>query len=220
MADKKIEEPKELTFAQKVIKVQKFLKVPKNRTNPKIGYSYRNAEDILNSVKPLLADEGLLLTITDEIVAIHLEEANTAMAIPNGVFIPSQSRLYVKATATITDGEKTLSACGYAREEEMSRSMAGAQITGTSSSYARKYALNGLFLIDDTADYDFSNDCTDDGVLSMTRKERIKYLLDKAKKCATREEMTKIWNSNQDLQSDADFTGGFTSIGKQKFPKQ
>ncbi len=123
----------------KLIKIQQELKAPKNQYNSFGGYDYRSCEDILEAVKPLLAREKLLLTINDKIVKIG-------------------ERYYVRATASLRDEEKNcIKSIAYAREEETKKGMDGSQITGASSSYARKYALNGLFLIDDSKDSDTTN---------------------------------------------------------------
>ena len=119
----------------KLCRVQAALKAPKNQRNNFGNYNYRSCEDILEAVKPLLAQEGLVLTITDGIEMVG-------------------NRYYVKATATVTDGEKSISATAYAREADSRKGMDEAQVTGSSSSYSRKYALNGLFCIDDTRDAD------------------------------------------------------------------
>ncbi len=119
----------------KLIKIQKELKAPKGQFNKFGNYKYRSCEDILEAVKPLCAEEGVQLTISDEIVMIG-------------------ERYYVKATATVTDGSESASVTAYAREEETRKGMDSSQITGATSSYARKYALNGLFCIDDTKDAD------------------------------------------------------------------
>lgn len=119
----------------KLIKIQKELKAPKGQFNKFGNYKYRSCEDILEAVKPLCAEEGVQLTISDEIVMIG-------------------ERYYVKATATVTDGSESASVTAYAREEETKKGMDSSQITGATSSYARKYALNGLFCIDDTKDAD------------------------------------------------------------------
>lgn len=121
------------TFTQKVAAIQKTLKAPKSQTNKFGNYNYRNCEDILEAVKPLLGD--LVLTVSDEVVAIG-------------------NRIYVKATAFITDGTNTYLNTAYAREPDEQKGMSASQLTGTASSYARKYSLNGLFLIDDTKDAD------------------------------------------------------------------
>lgn len=126
------------TLAKSLIEVQSKLKAPKGQYNSFGKYHYRSAEDVLEAVKPLLAEQGLLLTINDEIVTLG-------------------DRYYVKATATITNGEDEISCVAYAREEESKKGYDGSQVTGASSSYARKYALNGLFCIDDAKDSDYTN---------------------------------------------------------------
>lgn len=120
---------------EKIRKIQVELKAPKNQKNTFGNYNYRSLEDICEAVKPLLDKYGLTLTISDEIVNIG-------------------DRFYVKATANITDGEKILIVTGFAREAHAKKGMDESQITGAASSYARKYCLNGLFLIDDTRDAD------------------------------------------------------------------
>lgn len=120
---------------EKFIKVQNELKAPKSQFNAFGKYKYRNCEDILEAVKPLLFKYGLLLTITDKLTEINGDN-------------------FVEATATVTDGEKTFSVSAQAGLDLNKKGMDKAQATGTSSSYARKYCLNGLFLIDDTKDSD------------------------------------------------------------------
>lgn len=119
----------------KLAKIQQELKAPKSQYNEFNKFSYRNAEDILEAVKPLLASQGLTLTLSDQMEYIG-------------------QRYYIKATATITDGEDTITSTAYAREDESRAGMSESQVTGCSSSYARKYCLNGLFLIDDGKDSD------------------------------------------------------------------
>lgn len=128
-----------MSLYDKLGAVQSALKAPKGQENKFGGYRYRSCEDILEAVKPLLAENGLVLTISDEIVLIG-------------------DRYYVRASAAITDGETVEHAYGLAREPESRKGMDEAQVTGSSSSYARKYALNGLFCIDDTKDPDATND--------------------------------------------------------------
>ena len=118
-----------------LIAIQKKLKAPKDLYNKFGNYKYRSAESILEAVKPLLAENGVLLTITDELVMIG-------------------TRYYVKSIAMAQKGGETMCGIGYAREDDSKKGMDGSQVTGASSSYARKYALNGLFLIDDTKDAD------------------------------------------------------------------
>lgn len=116
--------------------IQVELKAPKNLYNSFGKYKYRNAESILEAAKPLCAKHGCTLTVSDEVILIG-------------------NRYYIKATATVQDKDgNAASATALAREDETKKGMDGAQITGTASSYARKYALNGLFCIDDTKDPD------------------------------------------------------------------
>lgn len=129
----------EKSLIKSLLAIQSALKAPKGQFNKFGGYSYRSCEDILEAVKPLLAQYGVLLTLTDEIVEIG-------------------GRFYVKATAQVTDGDSDAVVTAYAREEETKKGMDGSQITGSASSYARKYALNGLFAIDDAKDADATND--------------------------------------------------------------
>lgn len=124
-----------LNFTQKLLNAQSELKAPKGQYNSFGKYKYRSAEDILEAVKPINAKNGVLLTITDEPVLIG-------------------DWHYIKATATVTDGTDNISVTAYARESETKKGQDVSQITGTASSYARKYALNGLYLIDDTKDAD------------------------------------------------------------------
>ncbi len=128
-----------MSISEKILNIQNELKAPKSQWNSFGKYNYRNAEDILEAAKPLLKKEGVILTLTDEIVLIG-------------------NRYYVKSTATVKYADESIVVSAYAREEENKKGMDGSQVTGASSSYARKYALNGLFLIDDTKDSDFTND--------------------------------------------------------------
>ena len=128
-------------FNEKLSKLQQDLKAPKGQTNKFGGYSYRSCEDILESVKPLLGSMSLI--IKDEVIVIGSDD---------------KQRFYVKATAILSDGENKIKASAFAREAEVQKGMSDSQITGSASSYARKYALNGLLLIDDTKDADATND--------------------------------------------------------------
>lgn len=124
-----------MEFIEKIVAIQSELKAPKGQYNSFGKYNYRSCEDILEGVKPLLAKHGLVLTIRDGIELIG-------------------DRYYVKATATITDGKEQLSTDAYARESLDKKGIDASQVTGSTSSYARKYALNGLLAIDDTKDAD------------------------------------------------------------------
>lgn len=119
----------------KLSSVQQNLKAPKGQRNNFGNYNYRSAEDILEAVKPLLFEAGIVMTISDSIVN-------------------HGDRYYVEATVTVQNGTDSLQATGMAREAETKKGMDEAQITGAASSYARKYALNGMFDIDDTKDAD------------------------------------------------------------------
>lgn len=126
-----------MSVYEKLSKVQSELKAPKGQYNSFGKYKYRSCEDILEAVKPLNAKHGVVLAVGDEVVEIS-------------------NRFYVKATATLVDiesGEKVTNTA-LAREDDAKKGMDGSQITGTASSYARKYCLNGLYCIDDTKDAD------------------------------------------------------------------
>lgn len=125
----------QVVLNQRVGDIQHKLKAPKGQYNSFGKYNYRSCEDILEGVKPLLKEHNLALLIDDEIVQIG-------------------ERYYVKATAKITDGRESVSATAYAREPDTKKGMDESQITGATSSYARKYALNALLCIDDTKDAD------------------------------------------------------------------
>lgn len=132
-----------MTIHEKLIQIQSELKAPKGQYNSFGKYKYRNCEDILEAVKPLLKKQGLAIRLSDDIVMIG-------------------SRYYVQATAEITDGETAVKSVAFAREEESKKGMDGSQVTGAASSYARKYALNGLLAIDDTKDSDTTNNGSQD----------------------------------------------------------
>lgn len=127
------------TLQQKLIEIQAELKAPKSQFNKFGGYNYRNCEDILEAVKPLCVKHDVVPLLSDEIVMIG-------------------ERYYVKSIAKITDGKDEIVTTAFARESFDKKGMDESQITGSASSYARKYALNGLFCIDDTKDADFMDD--------------------------------------------------------------
>lgn len=115
--------------------IQQKLKAPKNQRNNFGGYNYRSCEDIVEALKPILAEYGAAIILSDEIVAVG-------------------ERVYVKATATLKTKDTEFHTTAFAREPAAKKGMDESQITGAASSYARKYALNGLFGIDDTKDAD------------------------------------------------------------------
>lgn len=154
-----------------LISIQSELKAPKSQYNSFGKYSYRNAEDILEAVKPLLTKYKATMYISDEVVEVG-------------------GRIYVKATVTLSDGKETITASAYAREPEDRKGMDASQITGATSSYARKYALNGLFAIDDTKDNDTNE-------LREEREERVAYEEKQKKKSKFTDaqiEIMKRWN--------------------------
>lgn len=124
-----------MTFQEKVVAVQSELKAPKGQYNSFGKYNYRSCEDILEGVKPLLNKYGLYLKISDAVEMIG-------------------DRYYIKATATLSDADNCISTSAYAREPLEKKGVDASQVTGATSSYARKYALNGLLCIDDTKDTD------------------------------------------------------------------
>lgn len=137
---------------QKLSRIQNELKAPKSQFNEFGKYAYRSAEDILEAVKPIADKHGCVLYISDEISPIICTGENGREYVP---------RFYVAAVATLVNRDnpdEKIAVRAYAREDETKKGMDGAQITGSASSYARKYALNGLFCIDDTKDPDATND--------------------------------------------------------------
>ena len=129
-----------MAIYEKLLNIQSELKAPKNQTNNFGRYNYRSCEDILEAVKPILKKEKCVVIVNDEIEQVD-------------------NRFYVKATVSLVDVEsgEIIASSAYAREEENKKGMDSSQVTGASSSYARKYALNGLFAIDDTRDSDVTN---------------------------------------------------------------
>lgn len=139
---------------KELIKIQAELKAPKGQYNNFGKYKYRSCEDITEAVKPLLTKNKCVLTINDEIMLVG-------------------DRYYIKATAILQNGTETISVSAYAREPNSKKGMDEAQITGSTSSYARKYALNGLFAIDDTKDSDHTN--TGGGEDAKEEKEKVEW---------------------------------------------
>jgi hypothetical protein len=167
-----------MNIHESLAQIQSVLKAPKNQFNSFGKYSYRSQEDILEAVKPLL--KGLVLNISDEIVLIG-------------------DRYYVKATATITDGTASVRSFAFARESEAKTGMDSAQLTGSTSSYARKYALNGLFAIDDAKDADTMDNTT---VTAPVKTENKSFSTANCSKC------------------NAGITANESSYSKNKFGKE
>ena len=165
----------EKNIYSKLIEVQKELKAPKGQYNNFGRYNYRSAEDILEAVKPLLHKQGLLQVITDDVISVG-------------------ERVYIKATVSIYDSvsSETISNSAFARESETKKGMDDSQVTGTASSYARKYALNGLYAIDDTKDADSNEYNAQNGANSggNGRSRPITPLIQKP----TKNELLKLFN--------------------------
>lgn len=167
----------ELSLVQKVVKIQNELKAPKGQFNKFGGYKYRSCEDIVESVKPILNTYGVMLNLSDEMVLIG-------------------DRYYIKAVAGLTDGTDVIQSVAFAREPQDLKGMSESQITGTASSYARKYALNGLLAIDDTKDPDTDEFATQTGKEPKQEPKatpnQINYLL----KAYTGENLEKLLKAN------------------------
>lgn len=185
---------------KELITIQSELKAPKSQFNKFGGYKYRKAEDILEAVKPLLAKQKCTLIISDDIVMIG-------------------NRIYVKATSTIKNEKgECETTTGWAREEETKKGMDGSQITGASSSYARKYALNGLFAIDDNADSDTTNTGQQDNThhlaaqqtaqaqqQSQYHPDNLAEALEMVKRCVNRDNIKWVMVTYMSFNSNALF---------------
>ena len=174
-----------MNIYEKLLKAQVELKAPKGQYNSFGKYKYRSCEDILEALKPVLDKFKLTLFISDEIVEVggsyKLEKKDET--------VETVGRKYVKATITLVNIEKPdeiIKISALAREEETKKGMDGSQITGASSSYARKYALNGMFMIDDTKDSDSTNT---HGKEEKTEDERKKNAIEEITKLANTEEL-------------------------------
>ncbi len=200
---------------KELITIQSELKAPKSQFNKFGGYKYRKAEDILEAVKPLLAKQKCTLTITDDVVLIG-------------------NRIYVKATATIKNEKgECETTTGWAREEETKKGMDGSQITGASSSYARKYALNGLFAIDDNADSDTTNTGQQDNVHHQTAQtqqqsqataqsaqpqyhpDNLAEALEMVKRCMNRDNIKWVMGTYMPLNSNPQFMQALSAKRKE-----
>lgn len=189
---------------KELIDIQFALNVPKNRTNKFGGYNYRSAEDILKAAKPLLKEHGCVLNISDEIREIG-------------------GRFYIEATATlINSAGEMISAKGCAREEETKKGMDEAQITGAVSSYARKYALNGLFAIDDGIDADSLNTSKEFTQKKVKEPDKVVTIAEAvAEMYATTsyDEVIACWKKYPQFTKDELFVKACTAQGN-KYPRQ
>lgn len=192
-----------MTVSEKLINIQVNLKAPKSQYNSFGKYKYRSCEDILEAVKPLLKENKLTLTISDSVEMVG-------------------NRFYIKATATITDIEtgEVIETSAYAREDETKKGMDLSQVTGSTSSYARKYALNGLLCIDDTKDSDSTNTqskndkpaTTDNEKISESQVKRLFALAGKDKVQVVKEIMQKHKYSNSKDIKKSDYETICTEI--------
>ena len=177
-----------MSIYDKLAKVQSDLKAPKNQYNSFGKYNYRSCEDILEAAKPLCIANGLLLTVSDEVIQVG-------------------DRIYIRATASVTDGEGTVQTFGMAREAEDKKGMDPAQLTGATSSYARKYALGGLFALDDTKDADATND--------HGKKASAQAIVEKAQAAGVPvEKEYKCCDCGKDFQAFTDKNGKQWSAGQ------
>ena len=153
-----------MTIHTKLAKIQQKLKAPKGQRNDFGKYNYRSAEDILESVKPLLGD--LALTINDELIFSGMLEDEIVGAGSNAMKVQTQ-RVYIKSTVTLSDGKESISTSAVAREASIKKGQDSSQTSGATGSYSRKYALNGLFSIDDAKDSDATNKHDEDKVADL-----------------------------------------------------
>lgn len=174
------------------IKLKSELKAPKSLYNDYGRYNYRSAEDILEAVKPLLVKYKLNLKVSDEVVLIG-------------------DRYYIKATATISGADFSESVCGWAREAAQKKGMDESQITGATSSYARKYALCGLLCLDDTKDADSTNTHDREERKPVTKAPKV--IFDAIRGATKTDELKNIWDASQDYQKDMEF---FRALGDKK----
>lgn len=194
MAEKK--EPK----VNELVYIQSHLKAPKDKFNKFGGYAYRSQEAILEAVKPLLLETGCILTVSDEIIMIG-------------------DRVYIKATATLkTSSGVEYQTSAFAREPLSKKGIDESQVTGSASSYARKYALNGLFCIDDNKDADALNvnkEYTQPVSLvpaqPVQQDVSIQQVLQEIAAATSTGALKTIWNSYPQLHKNAQFTGAMTA---------
>lgn len=157
-------------IVKSLVQIQNELKAPKSKFNSFGKYAYRSCEDIMQAVKPLLAKHSLVQIVTDEIELVG-------------------DRYYVKATVIVTDGEKDIKTSALAREPLSKKGMDDAQVTGSASSYARKYALNGMYNIDDNQDSDTQEYKSQQSTIDTT-----KYKQDLVK-CKTMDQLKSVFTS-------------------------
>lgn len=174
---------------KELVNIQAKLKAPKSQYNKFGGYAYRNCEDILEAVKPLLEKEKCTLTLSDAIFAVD-------------------DRIYVQATATLKNSSgEAETTTAFAREALTKKGMDDSQVTGAASSYARKYALNGLFCIDDTKDADTTNNGKTPPVSQEEKEmeEAFAIIKDNIEKAPSRQYLTDLHKQNEALHNYAPY---------------
>lgn len=198
---------------KELLKIQTNLKVAKEKRNDFLKANFRSAEDILKAVKPLLEETKCILTLSDEILAIgndfkHHKDWNKENAKygtkEKGAEDYEGQRFYVKATATLINQEgNSISTTAYAREDLEKAGVDVSQVTGSASSYARKYALNGLFALDDGKDEDTHPVL--DKVKMEAMENEFKEVETELKKCESKQQVVELNNSHPNLQNYAPF---------------
>jgi len=185
---------------KELIEIQSELNAPKGQYNTFGKYYYRSCEDILAAVKPILKKNNCTLVLSDEMIAVG-------------------NRIYVKATAYLTNGSgEKVTTTAFAREEESKKGMDASQVTGSASSYARKYALNGLFAIDDVKDSDNAQEQaksqTQDSE-ELTQEQIFKdYAKPQIDQALTKEDLTRIYNGYPVLHTMSEFMEALTAKRK------
>ena len=172
------------TLMSKLLTIQQKLNAPKNLRNNFGGYNYRSCESILEAVKPLLAETKTVLVISDEVVGVG-------------------ERNYIKAIASLYDtetGDLIHWVSALARESDSKKGMDDSQLTGATSSYARKYALNGLFAIDDNKDADATNTHGKEVAASATNTLRVNEIASYINNCNTRDDLEMLWSSLSEME--------------------
>lgn len=212
------EQNKKLTGLEKLMLIQTELKAPKGQYNSFGKYNFRSAEDILEAVKPYFAKYRVLVLLTDEIVIKGTEQTLTRDK-DGGARDTSTLRTYLKATAHFydLDSDFTLSVSAEAREPDEKKGMDSSQITGTASSYARKYALNGLFCIDDTKDAD-TNEHRNETTAKARVAKSVEEYSDLIKNCETEQEINNLYYDWSKVYVKG--TAEYTALSKKSFDRK
>lgn len=216
---------------KELVSIQQEINVPKNRRNEFGKFNYRNAEDILKAAKPICAKYGCVLLLSDAVIEVgaaytYNTKQEDAKKGVNTITQYNGTRFYIEATATLINGDgESICVKGYAREDLLKSGMDVAQITGAASSYARKYALNGLFAIDDGIDADEVNTGQPQQSQQQTQQQTQQgndllelynvYAVPQIQQALTREDLNRIYNDWPQLQDMAAFKTALTTRRKQ-----